>query len=117
MGWGAGAPHLSRACGQRFPPPRVTVLVGIDVGTSGTKGLAIDPEGTVLATEEAEYPLSTPRPGWSEQNPEDWWRATETVLERLQHRAGNPAGIGLSGQMHGLVALDADNNVLRPAIL
>jgi xylulokinase len=95
----------------------VTVLVGIDVGTSGTKGLAIDPEGTVLATEEAEYPLSTPRPGWSEQNPEDWWRATETVLERLQHRAGNPSGIGLSGQMHGLVALDADNNVLRPAIL
>jgi xylulokinase len=95
----------------------VTVLVGIDVGTSGTKGLAIDPDGTVLATEEAGYPLSTPRPGWSEQDPEDWWRATETVLQRLTARAGNPAGIGLSGQMHGLVALDAGNHVLRPAIL
>jgi xylulokinase len=95
----------------------VSVLFGIDVGTTATKGLAITPDGTVLATEEAEYPLSTPRPGWSEQNPEDWWRATEAVLARLTSRAGNPAGIGLSGQMHGLVALDAEDNLLRPAIL
>ena len=95
----------------------MTALFGIDVGTSATKGLAIDPDGTVLATEEAPYPLSTPRPGWSEQDPEDWWRATETVLENLKKTAGAPAGIGLSGQMHGLVALGANDEVLRPAIL
>ena len=61
----------------------------------------------MLATEEAAYPLSTPRPGWSEQDPEDWWRATEAVLAALTKTAGAPAGIGLSGQMHGLVALDS----------
>ena len=95
----------------------MTVLFGIDVGTSATKGLAITPDGEVLATEEAPYPLSTPKPGWSEQNPEDWWRATETVLEKLTKTAGAPAGIGLSGQMHGLVALDSNDDVIRPAIL
>jgi xylulokinase len=92
-------------------------LVGIDVGTSGVKGLAVAADGTVLAREEAGYPLSTPRPGWAEQNPADWWEATEAVLGRLEQRAGRPAGIGLSGQMHGLVALDAAGRVLRPAIL
>ena len=95
----------------------MTVLFGIDVGTSATKGLAITPDGHVLATEDAAYPLSTPKAGWSEQNPEDWWRATELVLERLEKQAGTPAGIGLSGQMHGLVALDHDDEVIRPAIL
>jgi len=95
----------------------VTALFGIDVGTSATKGLAITPDGEVIATEEASYPLSTPRPGWSEQNPEDWWRATEAVLARLTKAAGAPAGIGLSGQMHGLVALDSNDDVIRPAIL
>ena len=95
----------------------MTILVGIDVGTSATKGLAITPDGEVLAREEAEYPLSTPRPGWAEQDPDDWWRATETVLERLTASAGAPQGIGLSGQMHGLVALDANDRPLRPAIL
>ncbi|MBV9802667.1 MAG: xylulokinase [Solirubrobacterales bacterium] len=95
----------------------MTALFGIDVGTSAAKGLAIDPEGGVLARVEAEYPLSTPRPGWAEQDPEDWWRATETVLQQLTEAAGEPAGIGLSGQMHGLVALDAQDDVLRPAIL
>ena len=95
----------------------MTALFGIDVGTSATKGLAITPDGEVIATEEASYPLSTPRPGWSEQNPEDWWRATEAVLARLTKAAGAPAGIGLSGQMHGLVALDSNDDVIRPAIL
>ena len=95
----------------------MTVLFGIDVGTTATKGLAVDPAGVVLARAEAEYPLSTPRPGWAEQDPEDWWRATQTVLDQLTAAAGEPAGIGLSGQMHGLVALDASNKVLRPAIL
>ena len=95
----------------------MTVLFGIDVGTSATKGLAITPDGEVIATEEAAYPLSTPKPGWSEQNPEDWWRATQEVLENLERAAGAAAGIGLSGQMHGLVALDSNDDVIRPAIL
>jgi xylulokinase len=88
------------------------VLVGLDVGTSGVKGIAIDGEGRILAVAEEGYPLSTPQPGWAEQDPEDWWRATQAVLARL------PDGpVGLSGQMHGLVVLDADDTVLRPAIL
>jgi xylulokinase len=95
----------------------MTTLVGIDVGTTATKGLAVDPDGTVLARAEASYALSTPKPGWAEQNPEDWWRATESVLAELAQAAGDPDGIGLSGQMHGLVAMDAENRVLRPAIL
>jgi xylulokinase len=87
-------------------------LVGLDVGTSAVKGLAIDEEGRILATASAEYPLSRPQPGWSEQEPEDWWRAAEDVLSRL------PEGpMGLSGQMHGLVVLDSEQRVLRPAIL
>src|SRR3954451_22967070 len=88
------------------------VLVGIDVGTSGVKGVAISPRGDVLAVEEEPYPLSTPQPGWSEQDPDDWWRATQRVVQRL------PRGpIGLSGQMHGLVTIDENDRVLRPAIL
>jgi xylulokinase len=87
-------------------------LVGLDVGTSAVKGVAIDEEGRVLATANAEVPLSRPQPGWSEQEPEDWWRATQDVLGLL------PEGpVGLSGQMHGLVVLDAGQRVLRPAIL
>ena len=89
------------------------VLVGLDVGTTGVKGVAISPDGTVLAKAEEEYPLSTPQPGWAEQDPGDWWRATERALAALPPAAA----IGLSGQMHGLVALDGRNDVLRPAIL
>jgi xylulokinase len=91
--------------------------VGLDVGTTALKGLAIDERGRVLARTELEYPLSTPRPGWSEQDPEDWVRAAETALVRLSAGAGSPSGIGLSGQMHGLVALDPGGRVIRPAIL
>jgi xylulokinase len=87
-------------------------LVGIDVGTTGVKALAVSADGRVLAEAEEGYPLSTPRPGWSEQNPDDWVRATEAALARLPD-----APLGLSGQMHGLVVLDADDRVLRPAIL
>jgi xylulokinase len=95
----------------------MTALVGIDVGTSGVKGLAIDPAGAILAGAEQGYPLSTPQVGWAEQDPADWWAATEAVLSKLRAAAGHPDGIGLSGQMHGLVALDAGDRVLRPAIL
>jgi xylulokinase len=93
----------------------VSVAVGLDVGTSGVKAIAVSETGEVVASAEEEYPLSTPRPGWAEQDPEDWWRATERALERLA--VDSPAGIGLSGQMHGLVALDDADRVIRPAIL
>jgi xylulokinase len=89
-------------------------LIGIDVGTTAVKALAVSPSGEVLARAQVGYPLSTPRPGWTEQDPEDWWRAT---LEALRALAVRPAAIGLSGQMHGLVALDAADQVIRPAIL
>jgi xylulokinase len=87
-------------------------LVGLDVGTSGVKGVAIEEDGTIAAVAEEAYPLSTPQPGWAEQDPEEWWRASQRVLARL------PEGpIGLAGQMHGLVVLGEQDEVLRPAIL
>ena len=92
----------------------MTQLVGLDVGTTGVKALAISPEGDVLARAEESYDLSTPHPGWAEQDPEDWWRAAERALAAL---GGQPTAIGLSGQMHGLVVLDDRDRVLRPAIL
>jgi xylulokinase len=92
----------------------VTALVGIDVGTSGVKALALTPEGEIVGRAEREYPLSIPRPGWAEQDPDDWWRATEAALADLDVE---PASIGFSGQMHGLVTLDERDQVLRPAIL
>ncbi|MDQ2943926.1 MAG: xylulokinase [Candidatus Dormibacteraeota bacterium] len=96
----------------------MTALVGVDVGTTGVKTIAISPEGEVVARAERGYPLSTPRQGWSEQDPEDWWRATEETLEVIA-AAGvrDVRGVGLSGQMHGLVCLDAHDKVLRPAML
>src|SRR5918999_3500497 len=91
-------------------------LIGLDIGTTAVKALAVDEEeGAILARAEVGYPLSTPRPDWAEQDPADWWRATEQALAALG--VGEPAGIGLSGQMHGLVALDAADRVIRPAIL
>jgi len=93
----------------------VTALIGLDVGTTGVKALAVSPDGEVLARAERGYDLSSPRPGWSEQDPEDWWRAAQDALGAL--RVPEIAGIGLSGQMHGLVVLDAADRLLRPAIL
>jgi xylulokinase len=90
-------------------------MIGLDVGTSSLKGLAIDEHGTLLGEAERGYPLSTPQPGWSEQDPELWWSAAQSVLEELGGEQAD--GIGLSGQMHGLVALGADDRPLRPAIL
>ena len=87
-------------------------LIGLDVGTSGVKAIAISPDGELLGTAEESYALSTPRPGWAEQDPEDWWLAAQSCLARL------PDGpLGLSGQMHGLVVLGDGGRVLRPAIL
>jgi len=95
-------------------------VMGIDIGTSGCKTLIIDDRGRVLARATEEYPLSTPHPGWSEQNPEHWWQAVRTTVQRVTHEfedTGAIKGIGLSGQMHGLVALDSSGHVLRPCIL
>jgi xylulokinase len=90
--------------------------IGLDVGTTGVKALAIAPDGAVLARAERGYPLSTPATGWSEQDPDDWWRAAAEALAEVS--AGlEVAGIGLSGQMHGLVCLDDADRVIRPAIL
>jgi xylulokinase len=93
-------------------------LVGIDVGTSSAKGIAIDPEsGAVLATTECEYPVSSPHAGWMEQQPDAWLAATHDVLAGLRSDVSEIVGIGFSGQMHGLVCLDADGAAIRPAIL
>ena len=70
-------------------------------------------EGEILARAEESYELSTPQPGWAEQDPEDWWRAAERALARL---GGEPTAIGLSGQMHGAVMLDEKDQVVRPAL-
>src|SRR4051795_13141505 len=93
----------------------MSVAIGFDVGTSGVKALAVSEDGEIVGRAEVEYGLSTPQPGWAEQEPEGWWRGTQQALEELG--AEDVAGIGLSGQMHGLVALDGDESVLRPAIL
>lgn len=99
----------------------MAVFLGIDIGTSGTKTIAMREDGAMLASATAEYALMSPRPGWSEQNPDDWWDATiETVKKVLKAGKLKPddvAGIGLTGQMHGSVFLDKQNNVIRHAIL
>jgi len=94
-------------------------LIGLDIGTGGTKGLLVSPDGSVQARAFAEYPLHTPRPGWSEQRPEDWWKAAVTVLRELAHEADGRriVGIGLTGQMHGSVFLDERGRSIRPALL
>ena len=91
-------------------------VVGLDIGTSGVKGLALAQDGAVLARAEETYAFETPQPGWAEQDPELWWAAATAVLDALG-TAGEPAGIGHSGQMHGLVSLDYADAVVRPAIL
>ena len=93
--------------------------IGIDLGTSAVKLLMVDDAGAIVKSTSREYPLYFPHPGWSEQNPEDWWNAVQDGLKELTEGidAGNIAGIGCGGQMHGLVILDRDDRVIRPAIL
>ncbi|MGP0061992.1 MAG: xylulokinase [Isosphaeraceae bacterium] len=99
----------------------MSITLGIDIGTSGTKTLAIDEQGTILASATAEYPCDHPRPGWSEQHPDLWWDATVRTVQQVlgsgKVRAEDVAGIGLSGQMHGSVFLHAEGRVIRPALL
>lgn len=95
--------------------------LGIDIGTSGTKTLLIDQTGKVLAESNAGYPVQQPKPGWTQQDPDDWWAATvktvRTVMNKSELRPGDVKAIGLSGQMHGSVFLDKQDQVIRPAIL
>ena len=99
----------------------MAVFLGVDVGTSGTKTLAMQEDGTILSSATVEYPVYSPHPGWSEQNPEDWWQATiKSVRKVLKDGKIKPAdvkGIGLSGQMHGSVFLNKKHEVIRPALL
>lgn len=94
-------------------------FIGVDLGTSACKFLLMDERGKILNITSRSYDVEYPRPGWSQQNPEDWWRAVrEGVPELLAgFDASQVAGIGCGGQMHGLVALDEDDKVVRPAIL
>jgi len=99
----------------------VPLVLGIDVSTTATKAVLVDEAGTVVGIGAAEYPFETPRPLWSEQPPEAWWdgtiRAVGAVLATIGVAADDIASVGLTGQMHGAVLLDAADRVLRPAIL
>ncbi|MCK5578310.1 MAG: xylulokinase, partial [Planctomycetes bacterium] len=94
-------------------------LIGIDIGTTGVKTILINQVGEVIAKSIKEYPLQTPKPGWAEQSPEDWWQATVASLKEilLKVKPDKVTGIGLSGQMHGSVFLDKNGQVIRPCIL
>ena len=101
----------------------VRAVVGIDVGTTAVKAMLVGSDGSVLAESEQEHPVSIPRPGWAEQHPEEWWRSTCLAVRQLLQSADRQnsryeiAGIGLGGQMHSSVFLDASGEVIRPSIL
>ncbi len=96
-------------------------LIGVDLGTSATKTVLFDEEGQIMASAAKEYPLSQPENGWAEQDPHDWAAATEETIRSVLQVSGVAAddikGIGISGQMHGLVMLDEKNEVIRPSII
>jgi xylulokinase len=99
----------------------MTLFLGIDVSTTSAKALLIDEQGRVITSANTPLTLSTPRPLWSEQDPHDWWSGTVNSIRQALARAGVDgqavAAVGLTGQMHGLVLLDENGEVLRPAIL
>jgi xylulokinase len=99
----------------------MSLFIGIDSSTTATKALLMDERGDVLGVASSEYTYETPHPLWSEQDPSLWWRGTvqsiRDVLKKTGVNATQVKGIGLTGQMHGLVLLDENGNVLRPAIL
>jgi len=96
-------------------------LLGLDIGTSGTKTALFDEEGNTIKTATYEYDLFQPQVGWAEQNPEDWWEACvngiKDVIAKSDVQASDIKGIGLSGQMHGLVLVDKDYKVIRNSII
>ena len=95
------------------------LYIGVDLGTSAVKLVLMESGGSIRKIVSKEYPLYFPHPGWSEQNPEDWWKAVcEGIKELISgQRREQIAGISFGGQMHGLVALDEEDRVIRPAIL
>ena len=95
------------------------LYIGVDLGTSSVKLLLMDGEGKIQKTVTREYPLYFPNPGWSEQKPEDWWQETVAGIKELTSECDKSkvAGISFGGQMHGLVILDENDEVIRPAIL
>jgi xylulokinase len=99
----------------------MSIFLGIDIGTSGTKTVAINERGKILGEATSLYPSYHPKPLWSEQDPEDWWQATiktvRGVVKQAKLKAADVAAIGLSGQMHGSVFLDKQNRVIRRALL
>lgn len=99
----------------------MSYVIGVDLGTSGTKTVLFDELGKVIASHTVEYPLYQEKNGWAEQDPMDWYNATittiKTVLDKSNIDSAEIKGIGLSGQMHGLVMLDKDFNVLRKSII
>jgi xylulokinase len=94
-------------------------LLGMDLGTSGVKVLVLGQDGTTLAVAQASYAVQAPQPEWTESDPPDWWRATVVATHAALVQAGDPqiAAIGVCGQMHGVVLVDAAMQVVRPAIL
>lgn len=92
-------------------------LIGIDIGTSGTKTVLFDETGQTVRAETIAYPMHQPQNGWAEQEPSDWWKAVLQGLKNVTEGVDGIAGIGLSGQMHGLVMLDETGEVIRPAII
>ena len=95
------------------------LYIGVDLGTSAVKLLMMDESGDIKKVVSREYPLFFPQPGWSEQHPEDWFTQAMDGLKAVTAECDKSqvAGISFGGQMHGLVALDADDQVIRPAIL
>jgi xylulokinase len=96
------------------------VLLGLDIGTGGTRAVLVNEDGAVVGSGAAEHaPFRSPHPGWAEQDPEDWWRAAQGAIREVLSAAGSPAieAVGLTGQMHGAVMLDAAGEVLRPSLI
>jgi len=112
--------HVRFGLDVRFEKGRRNMyFIGVDLGTSSLKLLLVDENGKVIKEVSREYPLMFPNPGWSEQDPSLWWKAVEEGFPELLAGvdASQVKGIGAGGQMHGLVVLDADDNIIRPAIL
>ncbi|WP_339384501.1 xylulokinase [Oscillatoria sp. FACHB-1407] len=95
------------------------IVIGLDLGTGGVRAIAVDLQGTLIAQAVENYPLLTPKPGWTEQSPSDWINASFSALSTLAQQVSRDRviALGLSGQMHGMVPLDAEGQVIRPAIL